>query len=70
MRVSIILIALGLVLGLPTSAQAVDLDVKCEADKLKKTGKYGFCRLKAESKAVKKGEAPDYRQDHDLRLWR
>ncbi len=60
MRVSIILIGLGLTLGLSTSVQAVEPDVKCEADKLKETGKYGFCRLKAESKAVKKGEATDY----------
>ncbi len=40
MRVSIILIGLGLMLGLPTNVQAVDPDVKCEADKLKETGKY------------------------------
>ncbi len=51
---------LGLAFGLSTSVQEIDPAVKCEADKLKETGKYGFCRLKAESKAVKKGEAPDY----------
>ncbi len=33
---------------------------KCESTKLKVAGKYGFCRLKAESKAVKIGGAPDY----------
>ena len=60
MRVSIILIGLGLVLGLPTSGQAVDPDVKCNADKVRETAKYYACRLKAESKAIKKGEAPDY----------
>ena len=58
MRVSIILIGLWLMLGLPTSAQAVDPGVKCEAGKLKETGKYGFCLLKAESKGLKKGEDP------------
>ena len=60
MRVSIILIGLGLVLGLPTSGQAVDPDIKCYADKTKETAKYYACRLKAESKAIKKAEAPDY----------
>ena len=60
MRVSIILIGLGLVLGLPTSGQALDPDIKCEAAKVKETAKYYACRLKAESKAIKKGEAPDF----------
>jgi hypothetical protein len=41
-------------------AAAVDPTDKCEADKLKEAGKYHFCRMKAESKAVKKSEAPDY----------
>jgi hypothetical protein len=48
------------VLLIAGSASAVDPADKCQADKLKEAGKYGFCRLKAESKAVKKGEAPDY----------
>ncbi len=52
MRVSIILIGLGLVLGLPTSGQAVDPDIKCYAAKTKETAKYYACRLKAESKAI------------------
>ncbi len=60
MRVSIILIGLGLVLGLPTNVQALDPDVKCNAAKVKEAGKYSFCRLKAESKAIKKAEAPDF----------
>ena len=60
MRISIILIGLGLMLGLPTSGQALDPDVKCEAAKVKETAKYYACRLKAESKAIKKAEAPDY----------
>ena len=59
MRASIILIGLGLVLGLPTNVQAVDPDVKCEAAKVKEAAKYYACRLKAESKAIKKGEVAD-----------
>jgi hypothetical protein len=38
----------------------VDPADKCEAAKLKEAGKYHFCRMKAESKAVKKSEAADY----------
>ena len=37
---------------LAAPALAVDPAIKCEAAKLKEAGKYGFCRLKAESKAV------------------
>ena len=33
---------------------------KCEGAKLKEAGKYGFCRLKAEMKAVLGGGSPDY----------
>jgi hypothetical protein len=33
---------------------------KCEANKLKTAGKYGFCRLKADAKAIKTGGAVDY----------
>ncbi len=60
MRLSIILIGLGLVLGLPTNVQALDPDVKCNAAKVKETAKYSACLLKAESKAIKKGEVPDF----------
>jgi hypothetical protein len=42
------------------SAVAVPPAEKCEAGKLKQAGLYGFCRLKAEAKAVKSGSAPDY----------
>jgi hypothetical protein len=42
------------------SAWALDPGDKCEADKLKWAGLYHSCRMKAESKAVKKGEVPDY----------
>ncbi len=38
----------------PTTAE------KCEAAKNKEAGKYAFCRQKAEQKAIKKAEAPDY----------
>jgi hypothetical protein len=48
------------VLLIAGSGWAVDPADKCEADKLKEAGKYGFCRLKAESKAVKKSEPADY----------
>ena len=54
-------ITLALAFGLgTTSAHAIDPDAKCEFSKLKEAGKYGFCRLKAESKGVKKSAAPDY----------
>lgn len=43
-----------------TAAQAITPEDKCEAKKLKEAGKYGFCRLKAESKGVKRGESPDF----------
>jgi hypothetical protein len=39
------------------SAAAVEPAEKCQAAKLKETGKYGLCRLKAEAKAVKRGSA-------------
>jgi hypothetical protein len=44
----------------PLTANALDPAPTCEAGKLKTAGKYGACRLSAESKAVKKGEGPDY----------
>jgi hypothetical protein len=44
-----------------TGAQAADPVVKCEAGKLKVSSKYAACRLKADAKAVKKGElSADY----------
>lgn len=48
----------GLLLATP--AAGLTAGEKCEADKLKTAGKYAFCRLNAESKAVKKGLPPDY----------
>jgi hypothetical protein len=43
-----------------TAALAVDSAEKCQASKLKLAGKYGFCRLKAESKAIKTATPVDY----------
>jgi hypothetical protein len=48
------------VLLIAGAAWAVDPGPKCEAAKLKEAGKYHYCRMKAESKAVKKSEAPVY----------
>ncbi len=45
---------------LPHAVTAGDPAVKCEVNKLKEASKYGACRLKAESKGVKKAEAADY----------
>ena len=42
-----------------TALAATDAE-KCEAYKLKHAGKYGFCRMKAESKAVKRSEPADF----------
>ncbi|MGH7790289.1 MAG: hypothetical protein ACRERC_25700, partial [Candidatus Binatia bacterium] len=42
------------------AAFAITPTEKCKADKLKTAGKYAFCRMNAEAKAIKKGEAPDY----------
>ncbi len=53
-------VALGLVLALGSSVRAEDPAVKCEENKLKESGKYSKCRLKAEAKGVKKAEQADY----------
>ncbi len=45
---------LALIVALPATTHAIDDGVRCQADKLKSAGKYESCRLKAESKAVKK----------------
>ena len=57
LRKLIVLTATALSAG---TAAALPPAEKCEAGKLKQAGKYGFCRLKAETKAVKTGDAPDY----------
>lgn len=59
MRTRSILAAM-IVLSLAVSAAALSPADRCEADKLKRAGKYNFCRMKAESRAVKAGTAPDY----------
>jgi hypothetical protein len=43
-----------------SAAFAVEPPQKCQASKLQTAGKYGACRLKADSKAAKTGDAPDY----------
>jgi len=45
---------------IPAKTEAADPAVICESGKLKEAGKYANCRMKAESKAVKKNEDPDY----------
>ncbi len=50
----------GVITGLGGAPQGDTDNVKCQSKKAKEAGKYAQCRLKAESKAVKKGLAPDY----------
>ncbi len=50
--------AVTALVGVP--ALAADPAVKCESGKLKESGKYSLCRLKADSKAVSKGVPVDY----------
>ena len=60
MRVSVILIGLGLTLGLSTSLWAKG-PPKCYSDKMKAAGKYSFCRLKAQGKIHPlAGQTADY----------
>ncbi len=54
------MITVALTTSFAGSALAITPEDKCEADKNKIAGKYAFCRQKAEAKAIKKGEAPDY----------
>lgn len=60
MRTPSTVAAVAAVWLLAASASALSPADKCEADKLKRAGKYGFCRLKAEARAVKTGSSPDY----------
>jgi hypothetical protein len=48
------------VVAFATVSAAADPAVVCESGKLKIAGKYGACRLNAQSKSVKSGGAPDY----------
>ncbi len=52
--------ALAVVFLSVSAAQAADPAAKCEMSKLKETGKYGLCRLKADAKGVQRGDLPDY----------
>jgi hypothetical protein len=54
------LAALAVIFLCVTAAQAADPAIKCESSKLKESGKYSNCRLKADSKGVKKGLPADY----------
>ncbi len=45
---------------LTSVSSAADPAVDCGAAKMKEAGKYANCRLKADSKALKKNETPDY----------
>jgi hypothetical protein len=51
---------LAATLVLACEASALTPAEKCESAKLKEAGKYGFCRLRAETKAIKTGRPPDY----------
>ena len=52
--------AAALVMAWTAPTIAVTSAQKCQADKLKRTGKYLFCRMKAEAKAVKTAAPADY----------
>src|SRR4030095_1477904 len=59
MRLTISACALALITS-ATTADALDPDDKCKSSKMKTGGKYGFCRLNAESKAAKTGGTPNF----------
>ncbi len=50
----------GIVTDLGGAPGAGGAEAKCQSKKLKEVGKYAQCRLKADSKGVKKALAPDY----------
>lgn len=50
----------GLAVLIAQSAAGADAAARCEAAKLKVSGKYAYCRLRAEASAMKTGGAPDY----------
>jgi hypothetical protein len=54
------LLALVGALLLAGPAAALDPAERCEADKCKETGKYQFCRMKEEARALKKGITPSF----------
>lgn len=59
-KLPVLAFVLGGVLLLAGGAKAVTPAQKCEASKLKVAAKFSFCRLKAEARAVQKGEPPDF----------
>jgi len=59
MRVIASMSACAIILS-ATAALAASAADKCAAAKLSAAGKYEFCRLKVEAKAVKTGTTPDY----------
>ncbi|MFT4570072.1 MAG: hypothetical protein ACI91F_000942, partial [Candidatus Binatia bacterium] len=64
-QLKVIATALAVFFLTATTAHALDPAVKCESGKLKESSKYAACRLKADAKAVKKGEAADYMKCED-----
>lgn len=59
MRTTMIGTALAAAALLAMPALGLTAAEKCEAGKLKEGGKYAFCRMKAEAKAVKTGQPLD-----------
>ena len=58
-RTNSVAVFVGLLI-VSATARALSLADTCEADKLKRAGLYGECRLKATSKAIRNGGAPDF----------
>lgn len=48
------------IVGLALLWAAPGVAQKCESNKVKTAGQYAFCRMKADAKAIRKGEAPNY----------
>ncbi len=65
MRTTMIGTALAAAALLAMPALGLTAAEKCEAGKLKEGGKYAFCRMKAEAKAVKTGQPLDYSKCDD-----
>ncbi len=62
MRAGVLSITSALLAGVAAAAGPTDAQ-KCEADKLRRTAKYAFCRMKAESKFAKKGDSAKLTSD-------
>ncbi|MBX3027858.1 DUF1566 domain-containing protein [bacterium] len=60
MTITRVLVAAAALLLAAGRAGAVSDAEKCQSSELKTSGKYSFCRLKAEAKAVKTATTPDY----------